>query len=76
VRTSFIDWLHCGQSAKLEAFTNSLSPDEISLFKWMLERGSLSESDLNKVTGGTARTSLAATAPQLNAGVFNKLMCW
>jgi len=60
---------------KLEAFTNSLSPEETTYFKLMIERGGLSDADLNKVTGGAG--ALAHTAGlQLNATNLSRLMCW
>jgi hypothetical protein len=41
----------------------------------MIERGGLSDADLNKVTGGAG--ALAHTAGlQLNATNLSRLMCW
>jgi hypothetical protein len=66
-------------SKKLEAFASSLSDEERALFHGALDRGRLSESELDQVVGGSARfstTAFAASAPRLNASFFNKLMCW
>jgi hypothetical protein len=66
-------------SKKMESFAGNLSDEERTLLRGALGRGGLSESELDKVTGGSVRfstTAFAASAPRLNASFFNKLMCW
>jgi hypothetical protein len=64
---------------KLESFANNLSDEERTLFKCMLDKGSLSIDDLAQVQGGTGgfRTLQFATfAPRLDASFFTSRMCW
>ncbi len=71
-------------SKKLEGFASGLTDNERTLFKQMflLDRGGLSDKDLDGVVGGTASYdrvftgySFQAYAPQLNASFF-KFLCW
>jgi hypothetical protein len=61
---------------KLEAFSGSLSDAERTLFKDMID-GGLSDSALDKVTGGTNQPfTVTNFAPQLNASFFRANACW
>jgi hypothetical protein len=68
-------------SKKLEGFSNSLSDEERTLLKGMLDRGSgLSADELSKASGGASLSVQAlqfrAFAPRLQAAFFTRLMCW
>jgi hypothetical protein len=63
-------------SEKLETFSGSLSDAERTLLKGMID-GRLSDSALDKVTGGTNQPfSVPNFAPQLNAAFFRSAACW
>jgi hypothetical protein len=68
-------------SQKLANFSNTLSDEERTLFKGMLERGSgLSADELSKVQGGAPLSGqllqFGSFAPHLQANFFTRLMCW
>lgn len=68
-------------SKKLEAFSGTLSDEERTLFKGMLEGHGLSDDTLAQVTGGrsfalSSNQAFARIAPRLDSSFFNQLMCW
>jgi hypothetical protein len=67
-------------SKKLENFASTLSDEERTLFKGILEGHGLSDEALEKATGGQtlsfSQGYFSQLAPALNAGFFRGLMCW
>lgn len=68
-------------SKKLEQFSSTLSDEERTLFKGMLEGHGLTDEALAQVAGGRSfalqsNASFATLAPRLDASFFNGLMCW
>jgi hypothetical protein len=65
--------------AKLEQFSGTLSDDERTAFKSMLEAQGLSDDALKQVSGGAG--AQLASAPSLRASFFNQTLhhaaaCW
>jgi hypothetical protein len=68
-------------SKKLEQFSSTLSDEERTLFKGMLEGHGLTDETMAQVAGGRSislqsNASFATLAPRLDASFFNGLMCW
>jgi hypothetical protein len=67
-------------SKKLESFAGTLSDEERTLFKGILEGHGLSDEALEKAVGGQTLTfsqgHFSSFAPALNANFFRTLMCW
>jgi hypothetical protein len=62
-------------TSKLEAFSATLSDQERTLFKSMLESPELSDKDLDKVVGGFSAMPISS-GPLTSSFFRQKLMCW
>jgi hypothetical protein len=62
---------------KLEAFAKPLNRAEQLMFKEILERAGMTETEIRRLRPGKlGDSSMAARATKLDAKLFNKLMDW